>query len=117
MIGCGLATVLAVKGRVPEAIRVYKSSLRITPDYAEGHVGLGRALCRAGQWPEATREEEYAVRLEPVNAEARSNYGVALQQLGEFPEAIVQLEQALSEQQRAFDRLRDWLASTKANTN
>jgi tetratricopeptide (TPR) repeat protein len=94
-IGCGLASVLAIKGRAPEAFRVFKDSLRIDPDFTDGHVNLGRALCQAGRGQEAIREEEYALQLDPTSAEAHYVYGVALQQLRDLPEAIVQYEQAL----------------------
>jgi tetratricopeptide (TPR) repeat protein len=94
-IGCGLASLLVIKGRVQEAIRVFENSLRITPDYVEGHVHLGKALCRAGLGQEAIREEQYALRLDPASAEAHYVYGVALEQLREIPQAIVEYQQAL----------------------
>ncbi len=94
-IGCGLANLLVIKGRAPEAIRVFENSLRITPDYVEGHVHLGKAFCRSGQAQEAIREEQYALQLDPASAEAHYLYGIALEQLHEVPQAIVQYQQAL----------------------
>jgi tetratricopeptide (TPR) repeat protein len=93
--GCSVGTMLAVNGRVTEAIRVFENALRIEPDYAEGHHNLGNALWKAGNRPEAIREDEYALRLNPDYAEAHVTLGVALEKLGRPEDAIRHYEEAL----------------------
>jgi tetratricopeptide (TPR) repeat protein len=79
---CSLGTMLSLRGRVPEAIRVFKNALRIEPDYAEGHDGLGIALWQAGKRQEAIQEYERALRLKPDHFEAHFNLAGTIQ-LGE----------------------------------
>jgi DNA-binding TFAR19-related protein (PDSD5 family) len=93
--GCSVGTMLVLKGRVPEGIRVLGEALRIEPDYAEGHDNLGNAFRQAGKGPEAIREYEQALRLKPDYAEAHHSLGTVLAQTGKIEEAISQYEQAL----------------------
>jgi len=93
--GCSLGTMLALNGRVTEAIRVFESSLRIEPDYADGHNNLGIALWQAGKRSEAIREYEYALRLNPDFADVHVILGTALVQMDKPEEAIPHYEEAL----------------------
>ncbi|HUJ71224.1 MAG TPA: tetratricopeptide repeat protein, partial [Verrucomicrobiae bacterium] len=93
--GCGLATVLVIKDRVPEAIQVFEKALRVEPDFADGHYNLGIALLQAGQVPEAIREYEYALRLKPDYADAHVNLGTALAKLGRTEDAFRHYKEAL----------------------
>ena len=92
---CGLATVLVIKDRVPEAIQVFEKALRVEPDFADGHYNLGIALLQAGQVPEAIREYEYALRLKPDYADAHVNLGTALAKLGRTEDAFRHYKEAL----------------------
>ena len=93
--GCSTATILTAEGRVPEAIGVFESALRIEPEYAEGHHNLGLALWKVGKRQEAVREYEYALRLKPDYADAHITLGVALAELGRPEDAIQHYEEAL----------------------
>ena len=93
--GCGLAGVLAVEGRVPEAIQIFEKALRILPDDAETHRRLANALVRAGKVREAIGHYEQALRIKPDYAEAHNNLGVALWSSGKLEEAIGHFQQAL----------------------
>jgi tetratricopeptide (TPR) repeat protein len=56
---------LAQLGRMPEAMAQWKHALRINPDYAEAHFGLGIALEQTGKREEAIAHYEQAVRIKP----------------------------------------------------
>ncbi|MGD1020514.1 MAG: tetratricopeptide repeat protein, partial [Verrucomicrobiia bacterium] len=94
-VDCSMGRMLAIKGRVPEAIRAFESALRIDPDYAEAHTELGVALARTGKIEEAIKHYEQALRIEPDFADAHADLGVALAQTGNIEEAIAHFEQAL----------------------
>ncbi len=81
--GCSVATMLALKGRVPEAIRVFETVLRIEPDYAEAHNNLGLALAQTGKIEEAIAQYEQALRIKPDYAEAHYSFGAALADAGQ----------------------------------
>lgn len=94
-VGCSMGTMLTVEGRLPEAIRVFETALRIEPDYAAGHADLGTTLWRAGRAQEAIREYEYALRLNPDYTDAHVNLGVALAESGRSADAVRHYEEAL----------------------
>jgi Flp pilus assembly protein TadD len=61
-------------GRLGEAIVEYQKTLRIKPDDAQAHNGLGVALTQTpGRLPEAIAHFQAALRLQPDYAEARNN--------------------------------------------
>ena len=51
----------------------YREALRLEPDSAEAHNGLGVALASLGRLDEAVGHFEQALRLDPANADARRN--------------------------------------------
>ncbi|MGO9244093.1 MAG: tetratricopeptide repeat protein [Verrucomicrobiia bacterium] len=93
--GCSVGSILALKGRVPEAVRIFENALRIEPDYAEAHNSLGAALVQMGQIKEAIAHLEQALRIKPDFAEAYNNLGTALYQTGKRQEAMEHYQQAL----------------------
>jgi hypothetical protein len=93
--GCSVATMLAVNGRVPEAIREYEYALRLNRDLAEGHYAMGIVLWQTGKIEEAIAHFERAIRIQPDFAHAHNNLGVALRRMGKVDEAIGQYEQAV----------------------
>ncbi|HUL55305.1 MAG TPA: tetratricopeptide repeat protein [Opitutaceae bacterium] len=90
-----LGVVLFDAGRLPEAIRSYRTALRLRPRFPEAHNNLGYALTKAGQLPEAIAELEVALRMEPAYAIAHINLGNALLQAGRISEALSHYEAAL----------------------
>ena len=65
---------LAEIGEITEAIKWYRETLLIKPDYAEVHANLGLALTKIpGGMPEGIRELEIAVRLKPELYLAKNN--------------------------------------------
>lgn len=92
---CRLGNQLGQAGRIPEAIAQCEASLRIKPDYVEGHSSLGNALRQAGRIPEAIKECETALRLDPHYASAHNNLGNALLAAGRIQEAIAHYREAI----------------------
>jgi tetratricopeptide (TPR) repeat protein len=63
-----LGNALPEAGRLPEAISEYQASLRIEPNFAEGHYNLGVALAQMpGRLPEAIAEHRAALRKNPIS--------------------------------------------------
>ena len=65
---------LQTPGRLGEATVEYQKTLRLKPDDAQAHNGLGVALAQTpGRLPEAIAHFQAALRLQPDYAEARNN--------------------------------------------
>ena len=90
-----LGVFLFNKGQMDEAIRQYRETIRLNPDYAEAHYNLGAALGVKGQMNEAIRQYQEAIRLNPDYTEAHNNLGAALGMKGQIDEAIRQLQKAI----------------------
>ena len=85
-----------------QAMTHLNAAIRINPDAAESHDGLGVALQKAGRFQDAVAEHERAIALNPRFADARSHLviarehlGVALAQAGRFEDAAAVLRLAL----------------------
>lgn len=62
-------------GRYEEALGAYREALRLEPDAAWAHDGLGSSLGHLGRGAEALEAHRRAVALEPRNADFRFAYG------------------------------------------
>ena len=66
-------------------MEAYRQAIRLKPDYAEAHYGLGLAYANLGHWQEAVYayrqalqlKPDYAEVLKPYLAEAHANLGWA----------------------------------------
>ena len=58
-------------GKRTEAINAFQQAIRLNPDSAEAHLGLGKSELAGGQTREAIAELQEALRLRPGNAPAR----------------------------------------------
>ena len=76
------------KGRVDEAIELYRKSLALRPENAETHNNLGAALDHQGQTNDAVAEYERALALRPHFPEAERNLGDILLREGQVDSAI-----------------------------
>jgi tetratricopeptide (TPR) repeat protein len=77
-------------GRHQEAIESYKQAIRIKPDYAKAHYGLGLVyaspdLCR---WQEAIEALKQAIRIKPDYVEAHFFLGVTYLMTGDKGSAL-----------------------------
>ena len=94
---------LSQANRIPEAMDLFKQSLRINPDNAEACYNLGNALFLTGRTSEAIDQYKQAMGIFPNFAKAHNNLGNALFQTGRTSEAIDQYEQALRINSRYAD--------------
>ena len=65
------------QGRIDEAIREYRTALRINPDYAKAHCDLGLAYGNRAVPRDEIREYQAAIRADSTNAYVHYNLGVA----------------------------------------
>jgi tetratricopeptide (TPR) repeat protein len=82
-------------GDVQGAIGHFQQAVRLTPDFAEGHNGLGLALLLVNKPQEAAAQFEQALRAKPGYPEAHFDLGLALEKLGRTTEAIDYYQLAL----------------------
>jgi tetratricopeptide (TPR) repeat protein len=64
----GLGDLYLVQKRYPEAVSSYRLAVLQNPDYADAHLGLGRALEMVGQLTEAEDAFQQALFHDPDNA-------------------------------------------------
>ena len=83
-------------GRPQEAIEQYRQALKINPDFAEAHNGLGRTLAAQGHVNEAIPHFEQALQLNPDLDEAYMNLTLAYAKIGRSTEAIATAQRALT---------------------
>lgn len=67
-----LAEAYRKMGLMGEALELARSGVEIHPDFAGGHVALGRILLEQKKWPEAAAHFKRAVELSPENILAQS---------------------------------------------
>ena len=75
--------------------RRYREAIRLKPEFAEGHQGLGNALVRQGKLDEASAEYREAIRLKPDHAEGHYGLGNALKGQGKLDDAIALYREAI----------------------
>lgn len=87
---------MEVPGRADEAVPHFEEALRLRPDSAFAHNGLGGYLMQTGHDAEAAAQFEAALRLNPDLAAAHFNLGVIYSKTpARVPEAIAHYETAL----------------------
>ncbi len=72
----------------------YREAIRLKPDYAVAHYGLGLALYGKGDHDGGIGEFREAIRLKPDHAGAHYTLGVALEVKGEKQAALAQYRKA-----------------------
>jgi protein O-GlcNAc transferase len=83
----GIGNIWLGRGDFQKARRHYEESLRIKPDYAEGHNNLALTLMREGRLDEATAHYREALKDNPDYAEAYNNLGAVLANQRKYREA------------------------------
>ena len=79
-----------------EAIDVYKVAIRLDPNYAAAHGGLGDAYFNTGNWDQALASYKDQARLAPNDAQAQFDLGYAYNAMGRHGEAFAPLVKATS---------------------
>lgn len=77
-----------------KAVEAYKQALKLKPEYAAAHHGLGSAYVNMGRVADALEPMRTAVRLDPENSVARLNLGITLANLRRGEEALTELNEA-----------------------
>lgn len=90
-----LGLLMAVTGRLDDAVSEYERALARDPMFSDARSNLAAALVRQGQVARAARELRRVIEHDPDNAQARTNLGLTLIQQGATREATVHLEEAL----------------------
>jgi tetratricopeptide (TPR) repeat protein/ubiquinone/menaquinone biosynthesis C-methylase UbiE len=90
-----LGVAQAGQGKLDDAVRSYRRSLKLNVDFAEAHNNLGNALQELGQSDEAVVNYRRALKIRPDYSKACNNLGNALRQLGRREEAIDSYRRAL----------------------
>jgi len=97
VVANNLALVLASKGKIDEAVALYKKALYSAPPELKFKIlnNLGFALAERGQLDDAIRYYREALAINPDSAEVHTNLGKALYQKGRSDEAVHEFEEAL----------------------
>ena len=88
------AAALFGQGKVPEAIAAFREAIRLQPDDAIAHYGLGVVLVGQGKVSEAMTAWREAIRLQPDYASAHFNLGIALRGQRKLKDALVAFRRA-----------------------
>src|ERR1044071_1084377 len=68
---------LADENKWAEAIEVYKVAVKLDPQFAPAHGGLGDAYFNTGNWDQALASYKEQARLAPNDAQAQFDLGYA----------------------------------------
>jgi Flp pilus assembly protein TadD len=97
-----LASFLAASG--PEmAVAEFRESIRLEPEHADAHLGLGMALADQGEGEEARRELAEAIRLDPRDAFARHELAALLMDEADYRGAIGHLKEVVRLEPDGFE--------------
>ena len=78
-----------------KAIKAFKQTIRIDPDYANTHYNLGVAYDQLGFYKDAIEAYKQVIRIDPDHALAHHNMGAAYSKLGNHTKAIEAFKQAI----------------------
>ena len=73
-----MASALEALGDLDNAIKVYRKTIELKPDFAEAYNNLGTTLQRRGKLNEAIEAYKMAIETKPKYDEAYSNLGIIL---------------------------------------
>jgi tetratricopeptide (TPR) repeat protein len=88
-------TAEAVDQAPAAAIAEHREAIRLDPNSAAAHAGLGSALVSQGELEEALAEFREASRLEPTNAILWNEQAIVYEQMGRGEDALHSLETGL----------------------
>ena len=85
---------LCAGAKYDKAVEAFKQALRINPEIAAAHLGLGSTYHNMGRLADALDPLTAAVGLEPQNAVAHLNLGITLAALRRPEDAMIELNEA-----------------------
>ena len=77
---------------VSREIEQLRKVVSLSPDFARGHLALGKALLHEGKIEDAVKELQDATRLDPQSGEAHYQFGLALARAGRQQEATTEVQ-------------------------
>jgi len=83
-------------GDLTRAEAAYKEVIRLSPENAEGYLGLGAVYAQGGQDAEAIPQFEQAISLSPKNSRAYAGLGVARSGVGDMKGSLAALTKAVT---------------------
>jgi tetratricopeptide (TPR) repeat protein len=98
----------ADKGKLDDAIVLYRKAIAFKPTYPEAHFFLGRALERKGQIAEALAEYNEALRLRPDFDAAHVMVGLLLNKEQKYDQAVAHYQAALKANPESAAAQSDW---------
>ncbi|MFH2210225.1 MAG: tetratricopeptide repeat protein [Pseudomonadota bacterium] len=90
-----LANLLAGQGRLEDAVRHYRTAIRLKPDYAQAYNNLGLALARQGDRAGAMVCYRKAIRSLGTYPDPHYNLGLALSEVDDLSGAITSYREAI----------------------
>jgi protein O-GlcNAc transferase len=79
-----------------EALAAFQETVRLAPDWSEGHLWLANTLQRMEKNDDAIAAYKEAIRLAPRDARAYTSLGMSLATMGEYEEAIAAFREGLA---------------------
>jgi len=83
------------EGKLEEVIAVYRSAIKITPDFAWYYHNLGEALKLTDNWEEAIKCYQKAIEINPESAWFHYSLAETLTEQGKLDDAINYLQKAI----------------------
>lgn len=93
---CDEALVLEEKGRLEEAVDVYKRALQLKPDHPTLHFDLGNVLFQLGRAEDSLARFQKAIQFSPDFAMAWHNQGCVYADSGKWKQAESSLRRAIN---------------------
>jgi tetratricopeptide (TPR) repeat protein len=90
-----MGLLLALTGRLDEAVTEYEKALERDPMHSDARTNLATVFARQGRLDRASSELSRLLEHDPENAGARTNLGLVLLQQGRHAQARAQLEEVL----------------------
>jgi Tfp pilus assembly protein PilF len=84
------------KNDIAGAIKHYRATIRLAPEFYQAHNNLGGAYIEKGDYKAAEQELRRALQLNPKSAQAEFNLGNVLLATGRYAEAKQTLDEGLS---------------------
>ena len=81
--------------KLSESEKCFYTSIKLNPNFIEGHYNLGKTQKELGKLPEAILSYKKAIEIKPDYAEAYNNLGNTQKELGKLPEAILSYKKAI----------------------
>ncbi|HSK14148.1 MAG TPA: tetratricopeptide repeat protein, partial [Phnomibacter sp.] len=98
-----------VQGKLKDAIQYFLAVIKVRPKNVSGYDALIRCLVKAGELDEALEHCQSAEKLAIGSALFIYYQSGVLFLMGRAKEALLQLERALKENPRLFNKLSDWV--------